>query len=228
MQPTYLPWPGYFNLIASVDKFVFLDDVQHDRRSWQNRNRIAVDGNYHWLTVSVISKGHRQKELKDIEINDGYDWRRKHTKMIKQIYARHPYGQELNCLIDIILDLSITLLVDLTIPLIRLISDKLGFQLDFTRASTLGVSGKRSDHLLALCRQMSCDRYLSPEGSRNYLEEDNFSEKGDVQLQFQQFSPEPYPQINSEMFISHLSIIDLIANLGWDRAAHYVREGTLQ
>ena len=56
MQPTYLPWSGYFSMIKNADIFVFLDDVQFDKRSWQQRNRILLNKKETFLTVPVISK----------------------------------------------------------------------------------------------------------------------------------------------------------------------------
>ena len=54
MQPTYMPWAGYLHLIDQADVFVFLDDVQFEKQSWQNRNRVLVRGAPHWLTVPVL------------------------------------------------------------------------------------------------------------------------------------------------------------------------------
>src|SRR5262249_46450489 len=44
MQPTYMPWAGYLSLMDAVDLFVYLDDAQYERATWQNRNRVLVDG----------------------------------------------------------------------------------------------------------------------------------------------------------------------------------------
>ena len=57
MQPTFLPWTGYVALMDHVDEFVFLDHVQFDKRSWQQRNRIKTANGPQWLTVPVISRG---------------------------------------------------------------------------------------------------------------------------------------------------------------------------
>ena len=59
MQPTYLPWSGYFNLIANVKDFVFLDDVQFSKSSWHNRNRINEFGDVKWITVPVSHASHQ-------------------------------------------------------------------------------------------------------------------------------------------------------------------------
>ena len=63
MQPTYLPWSGYFGLLTSVDIFIFLDSVQFERRSWQQRNQIKIANGSQWLTVPVISKGNRDQKI---------------------------------------------------------------------------------------------------------------------------------------------------------------------
>jgi len=87
----------------------------------------------------------------------------------------------------------------------------------------LVLGGKRSDHLLQLCRCLSCNEYLSPVGSADYLAEDGVFEQSEVHLTFQKFSPIPYPQKGVAEFYSHLSIVDVVANLGWTGAAEYVR-----
>ena len=69
MQPTFLPWSGYFGLMQSVDMFVFLDSVQFDRRSWQQRNRIKTSSGPKWLTVPVRSKGKRSQLISDVKID---------------------------------------------------------------------------------------------------------------------------------------------------------------
>ena len=76
MQPTYFPWLGYFDLIASADIFVFLDDVQFSYRSWQQRNRILNLGKEKMLTVPVINKG-EGKRIEDILIDENENWREK-------------------------------------------------------------------------------------------------------------------------------------------------------
>ena len=56
-QSNYIPWRGYFDLINSVDEFVFFDEVQYTRRDWRNRNKIIINNKEKWLTVPVNSKG---------------------------------------------------------------------------------------------------------------------------------------------------------------------------
>ena len=69
MQPTYLPWSGYFGLMQSVDVFVLLDSVQFARRSWQQRNQIKTANGAQWLTVPVQSKGKRDQLICEVELD---------------------------------------------------------------------------------------------------------------------------------------------------------------
>ena len=82
MQPTYLPYLGYFELIAAADVFVFLDDVQLARRSWQSRNRILTASGELMLTVPT-KKAPREARLDAIEIDDGQPWRERHLAAIR-------------------------------------------------------------------------------------------------------------------------------------------------
>ena len=84
MQPTYLPWLGYFDLIARSDIFVFLDDVQFSYRSWQQRNRILDLGKEKMLTVPVVRRGNRTNIL-DTVIDERQLWREKHFNSIKNL-----------------------------------------------------------------------------------------------------------------------------------------------
>ncbi|MBP2655032.1 MAG: hypothetical protein H6Q73_2601 [Firmicutes bacterium] len=222
MQPTYLPWAGYFNLISEVDKFVFLDDVQFDRRSWQSRNRLWANGDVHWVTVPVKA-GRRDQAISEIVIDDSQPWRDKHIKTMQHAYAKHPYRSELEAIFDIINDKRLTLLADLNMAIVNIIALKLSLSAVFYRASELNACGRRSQHLLEICRQLECDEYLSPVGSADYLAEDGvFSESG-VQLLFQNYTPGVYVQKGRAEFESHLSVVDVIANLGWSELAQYIK-----
>src|SRR5947209_586580 len=125
MQPTYLPWAGYFHLISQVGMFVFLDDVQYEKNSWQNRNRILVNGQPHWLTVPVRRLGLEQK-INEVQIDDSSLWRKKHIRTLIETYAKHPHAASMLETVQPLLETSTDRLVDLNFSLIRAISGKLG------------------------------------------------------------------------------------------------------
>ncbi len=224
MQPTYLPWAGYFNLIAEVDIFVFLDDVQFETRSWQSRNRMLVNGKSHWITVPVINAG-RSQIINTVKVDDTQKWREKHVNMLHHAYARHQFKSELVDVMSIIIDKGLDKLADLNITIIRNIAAKMGLNPLFVRASDLNLGGKRSEHLLTICRNLKCDEYLSPVGSADYLIEDGVFDQSGITVSFQNFIPEEYVQMEANDFVSHLSIVDIVANMGWSDAIKYIRNG---
>jgi hypothetical protein len=221
MQPTYLPWSGYFNLIQSVDVFVFLDDVQFEASSWQVRNAIALGGARHVLSIPVQSAPLRTR-INEIRISDRVDWRRRHLATLKSAYQKSAHGPEvLGLLAPLIADDSIQLLSNLTCEFVIRACTAGGLQPRLLRASELGCGGTRSEHVLEICRALGCDEYLSPVGAADYLARDAFAENGSVRLIFQEFEPKPYRQRGVTDFLSHLSIVDVAANLGWEGAMRY-------
>jgi hypothetical protein len=213
MQPTYLPWAGYFNLIANVDTFVFLDDVQFDRRSWQSRNRIFDGGHVAWLT-SPVKKAKRETLIYNIELAEGANWQQIHIKKVQLNYANAPFFNDVAPILDALIEASSKKLSIINQILIRTTCQVLGINTTLINASDLNVSGARSEHLLNICRALGCDQYLSPQGSKVYLSQDGAFSNSGVDLTFQEYSPEPYLQKQSKEFVSHLSIIDVIANIG--------------
>ena len=224
MQPTYLPWSGYFNLIASVDHFVFLNNVQYERRSWQSRNRIMVSGAEHILTVPV--ERCPQKTLLDkVLISYAEDWRSRHWLTLKSAYGKSRYANEMLSLLEPHLCGTLERnLACFTEMIIRDIVQALAITTKLHRATTLPANGMRSERLASLCRSLSCDSYISPEGSRQYLEEDNFQERFGIKLHYQEYNPSPYAQMGDKPFVTHLSIVDVIANLGLDGVKAYIKE----
>lgn len=221
MQPTYMPWAGYLNLIAQADVFVFLDDVQFEKQSWQNRNRVLVSGAAHWLTVPVLRQ-HLSDKIHMIAVDDAQPWRRKHVELLRGSYARHPHRADMLALAEGILDPANTRLCDLNIFVIRAIASALGLERRFVRSSTLGIGGQRSQRLVEICRHLDCDQYLSPNGAREYLAQDGDFDASGVQLVFQDFGAREYEQKGAPAFVSHLSILDVVANLGLQGARRYV------
>jgi hypothetical protein len=226
MQPTYLPWAGYFSMINKSDCFVFLDDVQYARRSWQTRNRISINGVEHIISVSTV-KAPRDRQIKDIFVHNEICWRKDHQKTIDQAYSKAPYGRDIvERVSNVLADESLERLADLNITIIREITNMLGITASFIRLSELKCSGKRSEYLIDICRRVGATSYLSPEGSRGYLIDDGYIDwLEELPLIYHNFDARPYPQHGVKHFIPYLSVIDVIANLGVDGTREYLGEG---
>ena len=222
MQPTYLPWSGYFNLIARTSDFIFLDDVQFSHQSWQQRNRIVVQGKPYVLTVPVHAGENGPQSIHDVRVDDSKNWRKKHVRTIQQTYARHPFGHDVAALVEQVLAADLHLLTEINIGLIAAFCRAMGMEPRLHRSSELQIEGSRSDRLLAMCRHFRADSYLSPRGSREYLEEDAVFDSSEIKVVYQDFEPAAYSQRGSADFVSHMSIVDIAANLGFDEARKYV------
>lgn len=221
MQPTYLPWSGYFNLLASVDVFVLLDDVQFERQSWQTRNRILLHGKEHLLAVP-IKRMPLDTPIREIELHQGQDWRKTHLQNLSYAYAKHPHGRIVLDLVAAVFARGHVYLADLNEALIRELAALLAIDTPIQRASTLGCGGSRSDHVAAICRAVNCQSYLSPAGAHDYMAEDQFEERHGIATSYQDFRPPPYRQTGTREFVSHLSIVDVIAHLGPSATRAYI------
>ncbi len=225
MQPTYLPWAGYFALASKSDVFIFLDDVQFERRSWQNRNRILQNGDARLLTIPV-KKASQTATLENIEVSRDEKWQIRHLQAIRSAYpSLFDSASEMSLFLDQLASEKTDKLADFTIALITELFRLLEINCKTIRASSLACGGKRSEHLAQLCKSVNADVYLSPEGSRDYLQEDGFESLANIPLRFHSFTPMPYQQRHAATFISHLSIIDVIGNAGLEFARHYLRNG---
>lgn len=234
MQPTFFPWAGYFNLISQADDFVFLDNVQLEKQSWQTRNRVLAQGREQAIIAPIENRGLGQT-IAETRLHDPRRHFAKLARQLAQSYARHPFGEALLGRLLPVLDNPPEMLGDFNIELIRRLSGWLGLRPTFQRASQIDAPGTRSERLAAICQALRCRRYLSPPGSRDYLMADGFpalaagfgAEFGTLELVFQNYHPAPYRQFgNRGPFVSHLSIVDVVANLGWEQAALYVRQSS--
>lgn len=214
MQPTYLPWVGYFSLMKRVDQFVFLDDVQLSKQSWQTRNRILVSGESHWLSVQISKPSGLTSLIKDVFLDDRISWRKKHVASLQANYGRHPYYKELLFIEETLLNANIVYLADLNVQLIMGICKYLGLTTNIHLASKLNIVGSRSERLYLISTSLGCDRYMSPMGSQEYLIEDNFEEKYPINLEYFNHLPREYTQRKTSVFVPYLSIYDLLANHG--------------
>jgi len=222
MQPTYLPWAGYFNLILNADIFVFLDDVQFEKQSWQNRNKILIDSKEHLLSIPVSRKAFNTT-IKDVVVDDTQKWRKKHISAISQNYCGHKYYENFKPVLGIINDVSHVNLIDINIRIIHFICEILSIKKEFINSSELFCSGTRSEKLVNIIQALKCNRYYSPIGSKNYINNDAVFCNTDIDINYQSFILKDYKQKNIGSFISHLSIIDVIANLGILGTQRYIR-----
>ncbi len=213
-QPTYLPWIGYFDLIAQADVFIVLDDVQFEKQSWQQRNRIKTAAGLHWLTVPVKFRGRLNQLIREVEIREPGFWR-DHVRAIELAYRRATsFENYFPVVSDILQRLSDGKLLDLNISLLRWLLEEFNIKTPMLSASSLGLTGKRTEHLANLCQAVGAKEYLSPLGASAYLlhEGDLLLQRG-IEVRFQNYQHPVYRQLFGE-FQPYASTLDLLFNEG--------------
>ena len=213
VQSNYIPWRGYFDLIASVDEFVLYDDAQYTRRDWRNRNLIKTAQGTTWLTVPVRVKGRFTQSVRETEI-DGTDWQISHWKSILQNYARSPHLDHLRDSVGAIYENPPpAMLSDLNRSLIEAICGTLGIRTTLSTSAGSELPEGRTAKLVALCRRVGATSYVSGPAAREYLDESEFWRAGISVEWFSYDGYQPYSQPWGD-FEPRVSVIDLIANCG--------------
>ena len=151
------------------------------------------------------------------------NWKAKQVKTIHQSYSNHLFINDLNELLDFFIKLKSNNLSELNIRLIEFISYKINIKCTFYFSSKFNLKEKRTYKLVQILELLNSKKYISPMGAKQYLLDDNFKKLSNVELIFNNFISINYQQKMQKNFISNLSIIDLIANLGWIGAENYVK-----
>ncbi len=212
-QPQFMPWLGYLDKIARCDKFVFLDNVQFKKNEFQNRNRILVAGQTHWMTVPVEFRF--GDTLAEVAVCADPKWRVKLTRTVEQQYRKAPhFDAHMPGFADLIAQ-PWPNLAALNIASVRWLLQAFGMQADLCCSSDFeGLSADPTRRLVDLCLRVGADAYLSGSGGRKYLNERLFAESG-LALHYQDFAHPVYPQGNrGGEFVSHLSALDALFHVG--------------
>jgi hypothetical protein len=209
-QPAYLPWLGYFDKIRRADLFIYLDTVQFQKNSFQNRNRIRTKSGPIWLTVPVKTRGVLyDTPLKDLQIDIGQHWQAKHLNALKMNYSRAPMFQSIFPRLEQYYKRPWERLADLCWEMMIEFNNMLGIGTRIVKASALrGVEGGKSTLVLNLCRAVGATSYLSGSLGRQYLKLDDFSAAG-IDLVFQDFVHPTYSQ-QYRGFEPFMGVIDLL------------------
>jgi len=223
MQPTYLPWIGYFDLMDQVDAFIFLDDIEFSKQSWQQRNRIKTNQGELWLTVPVKNKNKTQL-IKEIRIDNNQKWQKKQFKTIELNYKKSQHFNKYKCFLEKLYCSENDNLTELNIKLILWVKEKLMLNCKIIKSSELELGkGNKVERLIKICQKFKSDEYLSPLGSKEYIEKNNLFEKHGIKLKYQNFVHPEYTQLFGD-FLPYMCILDLLFNEG-EKAIEIIRSG---
>ena len=213
VQSNYIPWKGYFDMIAAVDEFVLFDDVQFTKNDWRNRNQIKTPQGVQWLTVPVAQNINRR--IRDVTLPDTR-WQAKHWKTIESNYRRAPHFDLVAASIEpLYTQTRHTCLSSLNRSLIEAISALLGTTTKISNSWDYTLTDGKTQRLVDLCKQIGATEYVSGPAARSYIDENAFSEQG-IKLTWFDYSGYPeYSQLWGA-FVHGVSILDLLFNCGAD------------
>ena len=206
MQPYFLPYLGYFQLMKSVDIFILADEYQYTNKGWINRNRAILNNKLMTFTIPVSSDGvfisdkkiHNQKSIKSL-----------HRK-IKQSYCDSPNSQSVNLVLEDVFQSEQEFLFPFIDRSIASICELLAINTQMVRLSELDNNKnlKGVERVIDIVKVLGADTYLNPEGGRELYKREEFN-RNHLELEFLEHIPKPYPQLIPG-FIDRLSIIDLL------------------
>ena len=222
LQPSYIPWRGYFDQINRADVFVFYDDVQYDKHGWRNRNQIKTAQGRQWLTIPVHSGGVVEKSIpiNQVEIDWSKPWNKSHWKTLTIAYGRAPFFRTYAGLLEPFYHRQDLYLADFTIDLTIALARELGIEhTRFMRSSEINVTGQKTDRLVQILAQVGANHYISGPSAREYIENDKFASAG-ITLEYMDYHYPEYSQLHPP-FDPNLSILDLLFMAG-PEAARYI------
>lgn len=233
MQPTFLPWQGFFELMCYSNKFVILDDFQLSVQSYQTRNKLFVSpGRVDFYSVPIQKAICFKNAINQVLIVNENHWKEKILRRLKNNYSKSFYFSEIMPQIEMWLMRNYMNLAELNIGFILMVCEMLEIKVEILYSSNFtrecpSVAG-RSQRVLEILRWANADIYLCASGSFDYMLEDGVFPVTHPEVFFQNFVPGPYRQIGVKTFVSHLSVLDALLNVGPKETRQLVESGTVR
>jgi len=228
MQPAFMPWQGFFELIYKSDVFILLDDFQFSVQSYHQRNRLFVNkGQVDWYSVPVQKSVSFKLPLNQTKINETTPWRMKMWKRIQQNYSKAYFYHEIAPLIEKWILTTAESLAAQNIAFIKLVCNLLDFHREFRLSSQYPSETQRSQRVIELLRRCEVHRYYCAKSSFGYMLEDGIFPVHDIEVLFQEFQIKDYGQVGAtDSFVPYLSVLDALLNVGPEKTLELIITGT--
>lgn len=223
MQPYFMPYIGYWQLMAAVDKYVVYDDVNFIKRGWVNRNNILLNGEPYMFSIA-LSGASQNKLFKEIDIIDDFS---KLKKTLQHSYSKAPYYEKTMLLLDEILDFPDKNLARFLYHSFSVILNYLDVQTELIMSSSVNKDNslKGQDKILDICRVLQADRYINAIGGQELYDYKDFIQNR-IELKFLKPNHITYLQYKND-FVPNLSIIDVLMFNGKEETKSLLNEYTL-
>lgn len=211
LQSNYIPWKGYFDIIAKSDVFVIYDEVQFTKNDWRNRNLIKTQNRLEWITIPVRKENLHQK-IFETEILQSH-WIKKHKSTLQTNYGKARYFKQYKDIFFEIYDFPTTNLSEINRLFIEKICVILAIETKIIDSRELNLEGDKVERLIDACKKLNATKYLSGPAAKNYINEDLFNENN-IEIEWMDYSN--YKEYNQlyPPFEHGVSILDLIFNEG--------------
>ena len=206
MQPYFLPYIGYYQLIAAADLFIVYDNIKYTKKGWINRNRMLLNGQDATFTVP-LKNASDQLDIVEREISPQFD-AQKLLNQFKAAYQRAPYCQDIVPMLETVIRHPATNLFDFLLHGLTISCRQLGISTRIERSSAIAIdhSLKGQDKVLALCKAVGAEQYLNASGGQQLYQPAAFQAQ-DIALEFILPQPASYTQFGAP-FVPWLSIVD--------------------
>lgn len=208
MQPYFLPYIGYFQLIAAVDLFVIYDHIKYTKKGWINRNRFLLNGSDAMISLP-LKRDSDSLDVVERELASDFD----RTKLLSQFagaYRRAPHFAATFALLERVLHHGDDNLFRFIHHSVAALCAHLGIETEIRISSTLPFDNelKGQDKVLAICAAAGASRYINSIGGTELYMKQDFAARG-MELQFLKPRPFEYPQFG-QPFVPWLSIVDVL------------------
>lgn len=214
LQSNYIPWKGYFDIIKQVDEFILYDDMQFTRRDWRNRNKVKTASGLLWLTIPVEVKGKFEQKICDTKISDK-NWAKEHFNSIHHHYAKAKcFKRYKTWLEEVYIQAGKEdYLSKVNYLFLKEICSLLNIETKISWSMDYFAVGTKTERLISICQQTKATHYLSGPSAKNYIIEDEFSNRN-IHLEWMSYSGyQEYEQLFPP-FEHGVTILDLILNVG--------------
>lgn len=215
MQPYFIPYIGYWQLMNAVDKYVVYDDVNFIKGGWINRNRIMINGEVKYFNIQMNGAS-PNKLINEVMVNNAPQVVNKNLRILDAAYKKAPYFDTVMPLFEEILLCDKTNIAEYIFNSFEIINDYIGIETELIMSSSFEKNTylKAQDKVLDICRIQDATEYVNAIGGMELYSKEAFKEQG-IELKFLKTSPIVYDH-NEDDFVPNLSILDVMMFISQD------------